>query len=219
MRRAFTLAEILVVLFLLSTVLGLVVGVLFPSLFMFRAESARADAQQAAMILTTRLQRALLNTSLEWVSISAVPVAVAYREVDPNNPYDSASAAANFAHLFQIIRYDAGLKKVYQRPWPPGPPDPTSAALEQPYDFNHVNMSKLTAADLATICHSPSSKERTLADHVENLVITDQDANLAQLTPPLKIVATCSVDNFSNGRHKPENYQLEVSVTPRCQRW
>lgn len=219
MRRAFTLAEILVVMFLLATVLGLVVGVLFPSLFMFRAESARGDAQQAAMILTTRLQRGLLNTSLEWVTISGMPVAVAYREVDPDNPYDSASGAANFAHLFQIIRYDAGLKKVYQRPWPPGPPDPTSASLEQPYDFNHVNLSKLTPGDLATICHAPSSKERTLADHVESLVITDQDGNPALLNPPLKIIATCSVDNFTEGRNKPERYQMEVSVSPRCQRW
>ncbi|MFN8611241.1 MAG: type II secretion system protein [Vulcanimicrobiota bacterium] len=219
MKRGFSLAELTVAIFLLATVLGLVVGVLFPSLFMFRAESARGDAQQAAMILTTKLQRALLNTSLEWVTVSNLPVAVAYREVDPANPYDAASGAANFQRLFQIIRYDGGLKKVYQRPWPPGPPDPTSPSLEQPYDFNHVNMSKLTPGDLATICHAPSSRERTLADHVESLILTDQDENLTQLSPPLKIVATCTVDNFSEGRKSTERYQLEVSVSPRCQRW
>lgn len=219
MRKAFTLAEVLVAVFLLATVLGLVVGMLFPSLFMFRAEAARGDAQQAAMILTTKLQRALLNTSLEWVTVSTVPVAVAYREVNPDSPYDPASGAANFQPCFQIIRYDAGNKKVYQRPWPPGPPAPNSASLEQAYDFGHTNMGKLTAADLGTICHSPSSRERTLADHVESLVLSDQDGDLALLNPPLRITATCVVENPSQGNRSKERYELEVSVTPRCQRW
>lgn len=218
-RRGFNLAELMVALFLLGTVLALVLGLLFPSLFMFRAEAARGDAQQAAMVLTTKLQRALLNTSLEWVTISALPVAVAYREVNSSAPYDPASGAAVFLPQFQIVRYDEGARKVYQRAWPPGPPEPTSPLLQQPYDFGHVNMSKLTAPDLGTICHQPSDKERTLADHVESLVITDQDGAPDLIHPPLKIVATCSVDNFSEGRNKVERYQLEVSVTPRCQRW
>ena len=209
----------LVALFLLGTVLALVLGVLFPSLFMFRSEAARGDAQQAAMVLTTKLQRALLNTSLEWVTISTTPVAVAYREVNPDSPYDPASGAASFLPQFQIIRYEAGAQKVYQRPWPPGPPEPTAPSLQQPYDFSHVNLSKLTIPDLGAICHQVSPQQRTLADHVESLVITDQDASPELLNPPLKIVATCSVDNFSSGRKSTERYQLEVSVTPRCQRW
>ena len=67
MRKAFTLAEVIVAVFLLATVLGLVIGLLFPSMFMFRAEAARGDAQQAAMVLTTKLQRALLNTSQQRI--------------------------------------------------------------------------------------------------------------------------------------------------------
>ena len=219
MKRGFTLAEMLVAVFLLATVLGLVVGVLFPSLFMFRAESARGDAQQAAMVLTTKLQRSLLNTSLEWVTISTLPVAVAYREINPDSPYDPATGAATFQPCFQIIRYDSEKKKVYQKPWPPGPPQPTSASLEQPYDFGHINMSKLSLADLSTICHSPSAQERTLADHVESLVLSDQDGDPLLLNPPLRIVATCVVENPAQGNRSKERYQLEVAVTPRCQRW
>lgn len=219
MRKAFTLAEVIVAVFLLATVLGLVIGLLFPSMFMFRAEAARGDAQQAAMVLTTKLQRALLNTSLEWVTISTLPVAVAYRETNPDSPYDPASGAAVFQPYFQIIRYDAATKKVFQRPWPPGPPEPTSPSLEQPYDFGHTNMSKLTLADLSTICHSPGTKERTLADHVESLVLTDQDGDPGLLHPPLRIGAICVVENPSQGNRSKERYQLEVSVTPRCQRW
>lgn len=219
MKRAFTLPELIVALFLLGTVLALVMGLLFPSLFMFRAEAARGDAQQAAMILTTKLQRALLNTSLEWVTITTSPVAVAYREVNPEAPYDPASGAASFLPNFQIVRYDSGAQKVYQRPWPPGPPEPTASTLQQPYDFSQVNMGKLAAADLGLICHQDYDKQRTLADHVESLIITDQDDAPELLNPPLKIVATCSVDNFSSGRKSTERYQLAISVTPRCQRW
>jgi len=219
MRRGWTLAELIVVLFLFGTVFALVLGVLFPSLYMFKAESARGDAQQAAMILTTKLQRALLNTSLEWVTLTDVPVAVAYREVNPDAPYDPASGTAVWQPKFQIIRFDPGNHKVYQRPWPPGPPDPTSASLQQPYDFAHINMKKLTAGDLGTICHQASSQERTLADHVEELVLTDQDNNLSLIDPPLKIIATCSVENIGQGRKTVEKYQMEVAVTPRCQRW
>jgi len=80
-------------------------------------------------------------------------------------------------------------------------------------------MSKLSTADLATICHGSSAQERTLADHVESLLLSDQDGDPNLLTPPLRIVATCVVENPAQGNRSKERYQLEVSVTPRCQRW
>ena len=219
MRQGFTLAEVLVSMFLMATVMALMLALLFPSLFMFKAESARSDAQQSAMLLTTKLQRGLLNSSLEWVTISAQPVAIGYREVNSDAPYDPANGTAQWQPCFQIVRFDSTQHKAYQKPWPPGPPDPGAASLDQAYDFTHPALAKLTMADLADICLQPNNQERTLADHVESLVITDQDGDLGTLQPPLKVSATCSVENNGQGRQTVERYQLTISVTPRCQRW
>lgn len=205
--------------FLMGTVMALILGLLFPSLFMFKAESARSDAQQAAMLLTTRLQRGLLNSSIEWVTLSAAPVAVSFREINPDAPYDPVNGTAQWLPCFQIVRFDATAHKVYQKAWPPGPPDPVAGTLDQDYDFAHWALPKLTSNDLADICNAPNPKERTLADHVESLAITDFDGEPTLLQPPFKIAAVCSVENNGQGRQTVERYELTVSVTPRCQRW
>jgi len=219
LKRAFTLAEVLVSVFLFGTVMAMVLGILFPSLFMFKAESARSDAQQSAMLLTTRLQRALLNSATEWVTLASDPMAVSYREVNPNSPYDPGSGAARWQPSFQIVRYDAARRKVYEKAWPPAPPSTSDSSLQQNYDFSHPTLSKLTIADLVLICQHPYDKERTLADHVESFIVTDQDGDITMLQPPLKISAVCSVANNGQGRQTVERYRLDVSVTPRCQRW
>lgn len=205
--------------FLLGTVMALVIGLLFPSMFLFKAESARGDAQQAAMLLTTRLQRGLLNSSIEWVTLSATPVAVSFREINPSSPYNPVDGTAQWLPCFQIVRFDAAAHKVFQKAWPPGPPEPNAGTLDQAYDFGHWALPKLTINDLADICNAPAPKERTLADSVESLSITDQDGEPGLLHPPFTIAAVCSVPNHGQGKQTVERYELTVSVTPRCQRW
>ena len=46
MKRGFSLPEVLVVMFLSGTVLSLIAALLLPSLWMWRVESARGEAQQ-----------------------------------------------------------------------------------------------------------------------------------------------------------------------------
>lgn len=217
MKRAFTLLETLIALFLFGVVSALMLALFFPSMWMFQAASARNDAQQTVLLLVTRVRDGLLNTSLDTVTLSSDPPAVSFRAPREESPFDPVSGTPQFASHYSVARYDPNVDKVYWRSWPPEPPAAT--ALSRSYDFSQALVPALERADLALICAHPNSEERVLGDHVDVFSVSDSDADPAVLTPPLQIVVGCSLTNPGPGTRKEERYDMTVQVTPRCQRW
>lgn len=219
-RRAFSLAEIIISLFLLSTMLAMALGLFFPTIWMFRAESGRNDVQQGVLLLTHRLRSALLNTSTEWVSLAADGSALGLRGLNEQSPFEAVSGSAQFRPEFVVFHYDPSRRKVLTRPWPPGPPSPTDlSALERAYDFSSPTLERLSPADLLKVCSLTSPEERVLAREVELFSVYDQDSSVALITPPIRVRVACKIDNVGAATGRSERYELTLSVTPRSQRW
>jgi len=219
-RRAFSLAEMIVALFLLGTMMAMALALFFPTLWMFRAESGRNDVQQSVLLLTNRLRTALLNTATEWVSLAPDGSALSVRSLNEQSPFDPVSGAAQFRPEFVVYHYQAARRRVLTRPWPPGPPSPSdTSVLERAYDFASPTLEKLSGVDLLTICSQTSPEERVLAREVELFTVYDQDASAALLTPPIQVRVACKIDNVGAAAGKSERYELTFSVTPRSQRW
>jgi hypothetical protein len=216
-RRGFTLLETLIGLFLFAAVTGLMLALFFPSMWMFHSASGRNDAQQSVLLLVSRVRNSLLNTALEWVTISQNPPAVSLREAREDAPFEPVSGAAQFSGRFLVFRYEEAARKVLWRHWPPGPPAP--GALSQVYDFASPTLSALRVPDLVAICAATHPEERTIANEVDSFSIRDSGSEPGMLTPPLTIKAVVSYVNPGPGARKTEQFELTALVTPRCQRW
>lgn len=216
-RRAFTLLEALIALFLFSAVTGLMLALFFPSMWMFHSASGRNDAQQSVLLLVSKVRNSLLNTALEWVTVAPNPPALSLREAREDAPFEPVSGAAQFSNRFLVFRYDAAGRKVLWRHWPPGPP--AAGALSQAYDFASPTLSALQVPDLVAICAAPYPEERVLANEVDHFGVEDAGSEAGMLTPPLTVKAVVSYVNPGPGARKTEQFELTALVTPRCQRW
>ena len=213
-----TLAEVLMACFLLGTVTALMLGLFFPTAWMFQAESGRNDVQQTVILLVHRLRSALLNTALEWVTLVPDGSVVSMRELDDGVPFEPISGSPQFRGRFLIFAYEPGAQRVATRFWPPQPPAPGS--LGRSYNFSAPDLQPLTPADALLIAAAPSGGERRiLAHNVVEFSVYDQDPASPLLTPPIQVKVRCQVTNPGPGKRKQEEYELNVAITPRCQRW
>lgn len=222
----FTLAEVLVVGFIGLVVLGLMMQLLLPSVWMFRVESARSEAQQACLLVANRLQQSLLNSSVESIYVGADPVSISFQEVaETGQPFDVVSGAPVLAPYFRVIWYDAPTRRVLMKVWPPEPP--ASAAMTTPFDFAAPSAKPqriLYGADQQAIINGPSNgREQVMARNVERLYLTDYgndaDNDMNLLTPPLEMTIECSVDTSMQGTKTKEVYTTTIKVVPRTVRW
>lgn len=226
-RGGFTLAEILVVAFLGAIVLFLLGQLLVPSAILFRMQTAKADVHQGALVFTYWVDRHLSNSALETVTIVPWPKpvdplvasspAISFREISESDPYDGVTGVAKMLPEFRILWFDEPNHRVVIKRWPPDPPTLT-------FDFTTPGaIPCLSPEDLAQICNGENGSERVLVKNVESLVITDDDGDLTQLTPPLRLTITCA----ETGRDQravqdekaTERFTMTARVTPRNVRW
>lgn len=217
MRRGFTLPEILVVMFLSLTVLTMLAGLLVPSVWMWRVESARGDAQQAVMMVTTRLQRMLLNSQVETVTIAQDKKAISFQEiVESGVPFDATTGMPIMQNRFRVFFLDAK-KRVVMKTWGPSEGPPVLSG----YDFTDTakHPQRLSLPDLEQIRATPNGKEQVIARNVSVFNVTDADDDLTLLDPPIRCIVECAVDTSQQGAVTNQTCRMQVSVNPRSLRW
>lgn len=214
-RRGFTLAEMMVVIFLLLIVGSMVAQVMVPSLIMFRLGTSRSDVQQGPMIFSHFMQRMLMNAPVESVAIGTSPTAIAWLDVREEAPYDISTGDPRTADAFSIVWFDRAAGRVWAKRWPPAPPSLGGYDLSAPSRVPPV----LSAADLRQICGTRNGTERVLVKDVSDLAVTD-DAGLTEglLVLPLRLSITCSQRSGARDE-KPESFTLTTRVSPRSTRW
>lgn len=224
-RAGFSLAEILVVAFIGLVVMGLCMELLLPSVWMFRVESARSEAQQASLLVVNRMKNELLNSVMDSIYVGRDPVAVVFQQIaETSQPFDTASGSAVLADRWRLYHFDRTSGRVLTRYWPPTPPG--AVALMHNYAFATGNqpVRLLYQQDLQTIvAHRPNRTEQVMARNVDALYITDYgndaDNNLDLLSPPLEISLTCSVDTSMRGSITRESFTATTKVIPRSTRY
>jgi len=224
-RTGFTLAEILVVAFIGVVVIGLCMELLLPSVWMFRVESARSEAQQASLLLVNRLKNELLNSVMDSIYVGRDPVAVVFQQVAPSSqPFDVASGAPVLTDYWRVYHYDVGSRRVIFRKWPPEPPATLSLMHTYPFTASDQAVRLLYQQDLqAIVAHTPNRSVQVMARNVDAVYITDYgndlDNDLNLLTPPLEISLTCSVDTSMRGAITKESFTASTRVIPRSVRY
>lgn len=216
--KGFTLAEVLMACFLLGTVSALMLGLFFPTAWMFQAESGRNDVQQSVMLVAHRLRSALLNTAAEWVTLVPDGSTVSMREINDQSPFEPISGSPQFRQRFLLFGYEAAARRVTTRFWPPAPP--VAGDMEKTYDFSSPQLGPLTPSDALEIMATPSEGEwKVVAHHVVEFSVYDQDPASPLLTPPIQVKVRCQLTNPGPDKRKQEEFELNLAVTPRCQRW
>ncbi len=202
-RRAFTLAEVMTVAFLMLVVLGLILGLLAPSAMFFGSEAAASEAQQCVTLFRQRIQEGLLNTELETVTLLEDPPAISWVPSQNEAPFNAAGDP-NLASYFQIYFYDPVARTARSKHWTGGS-----------YLFDPANPPVLSPQDLEAAVTSTNGTERTVIRNVSQLSFQDADGFPASpIRPPLLISLTCEVKAVRN-----ELFSMDVRVTPRSIRW
>ena len=218
MKRAFSLPEVLVVMFLSGTVLSMIAALLLPSLWMWRVESARGEAQQGVMMVTSRLHRMLMNSQLETVTIAPDHAAIGFQEIVENGaPFDATTGMPIMQDRFRVFFLDAAQKRVVTKTWGPTQPPPNLAG----YDFSKTatNPQRLSVADLQQICATQNGTEQVLARNVSIFNVTDSDGNPQILDPPISCHVECKIETSQQGTIDSQTCRMDMSANPRNMRW
>ncbi len=211
--------------FIALVVMGLCMELLLPSIWMFRVESARSDAQQSSLLVVNRLKNELLNSLMDSIYVGDAPVAVVFQQVvTSSQPFDTASGSALLADRWRLYYYDTQTRRVLAKYWPPDPVVAVSLLHNYPFATSNQPVRLLYQQDLNTIvAHAPNRSEQVMARNVEALYITDYgndaDHNLNLLTPPIEISLTCSVDTSMRGATTKESFTATTKVIPRGTRY
>jgi len=214
-RRAFTLAEVLTVSFLLLCVLGLVWSVMVPTFRMYAFSQSRLQVRQSAIQALYRLTTEIQNTVPEALTLvqaptTGVPVALSLVELDQF----SVSGAFSWHQGFEIFYFDKPSEKVlWRRIKPPG------------YDFAQAAPPNLLIADMVSIIDgttlSNSGEKRVVAINVDKCTIQDAVPGDAFLTFPITISIDTRIEESTDPltRKATEIFHLESQVVPRSKRW
>jgi hypothetical protein len=224
MRLGFTMAELMVVAFLLIVVFAMVAQLLFPSLMLFRVQNARSEVQQSAIVSVHWINHALQNTLIESITVGSNPTSISFLEVNEADPYDTTLGRPKTLPRFVILWHDQDEKKIKAREWPPGPPPPPTSPSPDDYPFatSFVPLC-LKPEDLRVISLATTHGYRVIAKNVESFIIADNvnDPASGSLYPPLRFSIVCaSFSRARGGREaQEERFSMTTQVYPRTTRW
>ena len=211
-RRGLSLAEVLMGIFLMATVMSLMMLLLFPSLWMWRSEQAHSEVQQGVLVAVSRLQQMLLNCEFESLTVVGSPPALAFQEVvGEGTGFDAVSGNPILETQAQVVYRDAATRRIIHKTWSKAPP-----ALNG-IDFNATSshLIRLGPGHIAQVVAS-SLNPRVLAANVEIFELSDDDKDLTILNPPIHARIRCQLTMEQS--NKQEGFEMTLSVTPRSLR-
>lgn len=188
-------------LFLLIT--AMMISLLLPSFALFRKQGGQSDAYRACLQTVERFRKEMLNTQLECVTLTTDGRAIAWQESQADPPFSGTTGEPMMSDVFSALYYrDQRVVLTRSEPTGAGP----STLPKQ-----------LSLAEVAALQALPPG--RTLAHNITAFMVADNDADPDLVTPPLRLSLTCTVDTKGKASNDEESFSMNVSITPRGQRW
>ncbi|MEW6278659.1 MAG: hypothetical protein AB1758_08570 [Candidatus Eremiobacterota bacterium] len=205
--RGFTLFEALVACALTVLAFGLIAAFLVPTLRAQARGTARAELEQAAVLVLNRIESDLrmsasAATSLRVSPGSPAPVVLGLRRVD------SLQGDATPTWEPRVVAYwwDRAQKQVLRRECPPAPPTPPALSPTLP--------SRLTAGELAQLASAPDNgTRRVLARAVEDFEVSHRNGTASSVIDPITI--RIQMRRNVSGLKQPIRFELSRTVSFR----
>lgn len=197
-----TLLEVTIAAGLFLLITAMMISLLVPSFALFRKQGGQADAYRACLQAVGRFRLEMLNTQLESLTLTPDGQAIAWQETQLDPPFSGTSGEPMMSDVFSALHYrDGRVLLTRGEPTGAGPSTiPTQLSLDE----------------VAALRDRPS---RTLAHDVTAFQVSDSDADPALLSPPLRMSLTCTVDTRGRASQDQESFSMNVTITPRSQRW
>ncbi|MBX3167979.1 MAG: hypothetical protein KF760_11230 [Candidatus Eremiobacteraeota bacterium] len=224
MRRAFTLVEVVVAAGLSLLMLGLLAELFLPSLWLYQKEQATSEVHQSALLVRQKLERELVNTCLETMTIyqDGEDWLLSWAAVDDYDPVTRGPLYDQRGE-FSLACYRAQQRKLLL-----GRGKHTGVPLTT-FANNSSSAPRLSIKQLHDIFEqsgggSLTTPLRVLARNIVEFSVTDQsgDADFSNFFPPLRfhVVAQSAVPaSSSTGQQPQQRAELECTLTPRVRRW
>ncbi|MGE0492092.1 MAG: hypothetical protein AB7S38_22955 [Vulcanimicrobiota bacterium] len=205
-RRAFTLAEIVIAATLALLVLGLAAGYLMPALRASTRSATRVELDQRAVIALSRLVREAESTSPAGLSLrSTDPVCVAVNPLEEVRP----NGDLIWSESYVIFYFDRARGQLLRRQWPPGDPAPTPAQTRR------SKPKKLTPDELADIVSRPAPVSVLARDVTSFSILQSGDDLLMKMPIRFELVMEKTI---AGGRQQAERVVYSRTAFTREQR-
>lgn len=212
-RRAVSLLELLMAMFLLATVTAMMLALLFPSMWLWRGEQNQSEVQQAVLVACSRIEQGLLNCQAESLTLIKSPDALGFQQVLSDGAgFDPVSGNPILESRVHVFYHDVAGRRLFQGTWSKAPPNLSGI------DFaaNPSHLVRLSATQLRQVTDGPPSDQHVLARHVEAFQVSDRDGDLALYDYPVSVRLRCQWT--AQESYKQENYEMTIKVTPRSMR-
>jgi hypothetical protein len=201
----------LVVMFLMGTIGALIMGLFFPSIWMWKSQQAYSDVQQACMIATTRLEQRLLNCQMESLVLLPDGHTVSFQQVVSNGGgFDVARGNPVLQSRVNIVYLDRINRQIREKIWAGQPPVTGVDFLALP---NHLV--RLTSAQIQALVSDNSLRSDPLAHFIESFEISDSDGDISLITLPLVVKVKCKLTDAQST--KREEHEMHFKISPRSQ--
>jgi prepilin-type N-terminal cleavage/methylation domain-containing protein len=210
-RAGFSLIEMLVVMFLMGTIGALIMGLFFPSIWMWKSQQAYSDVQQACMIATTRLEQRLLNCQMESLVVLSNGHTLCFQQVVTNGGgFDVAQGNPVLESRINIVYLDSQNRQIREKVWS-GQPVLTGV------DFTALpnHLVRLNPTQISQLIGNSALRSEALAHFIESFEISDSDGDTTLLTLPLVVKVRCKLTEAQST--KREEHEMVFKISPRSQ--
>lgn len=201
----------LVVMFLMGTIGALIMGLFFPSIWMWKSQQAYSDVQQACMIATTRLEQRLVNCQMESLVLLPDGHSLSFQQVATNGGgFDVARGNPVLQSQVNIVYLDSTSRQIREKIWASQPPLAGVDFLAIP---NHLV--RLTPVQIQGLINENALRSDALAHFIESFEISDSDGDISLLTLPLVVKVKCKLTDAQST--KREEHEMQFKISPRSQ--
>lgn len=201
-QRGVTLIEVMIAFGLLMIVMVMMIALLLPAFSLFRKQGGQSDAYRACLQTVERFRWEMLNTQLESITLSPDQEAIAWQEAQRDPPFSGTSGEPLMSDVFTVLHYRD--KRILLTQSEPSGVDPSTIP------------SRLTLDEVGAL---RARSTRTLARDITAFEVSDNDPSSPLTTPPIRMSLTCTIDTKGRASNDEESFQMNVTVTPRSQRW
>ncbi len=197
-----TLTEVLIAFGLFLLVSAMMIALLLPAFSLFRRQGGQSDAYRTCLQSVERFRLVMLYSLLESISIAPDHEAIAWQESQGEPPFSGTTGDPLMSDVFTVLHYrDQQILMTRTEPSGAGPSTIPS----------RLGLDALPALR--------ARQTRTLARDITAFQVHDDDPSSPLITPPLRMSLTCTIDTKGRETNDVESFQMNVTVTPRSQRW
>lgn len=197
-----SLVEVMIAGGLLLLVTAMMIALLLPSFSLFRKQGGQSDAYRACLQTIEKFRLEMLNTQLECLTITPDLQAIAWQETLADPPFSVTSGEPLMNDIFTVLHY-RDRRVLITRSEPSGTGTSTIP-------------SRLS---LDKVMELRARQTRVLARDITAFEVRDNDPDSPLTTPPIRMSLTCTINTKGRASNDEESFKMNVTVTPRSQRW